>query len=91
MQDCAQAMQSENSNELRPENLLCKDCRMKELGYGSAMCEKHGNEFVDFKCMYCCSMAVFFCTGGTNTFCTPCHNDAMAGNLRVKTQCTGGD
>ena len=55
------------------------------------MCEKHGNEFVDWKCMYCCSIALFFCGGGGGKFCTPCHNDAMNGGPKVRTQCTGGE
>ena len=36
-------------------------------------------------------MAVFFCGGGTMTFCTPCHNDAMAGRNNITSTCTGGD
>ena len=54
------------------------------------MCEKHGNEFVDWKCLFCCSLATFICAGGTGHYCTPCHNDAMAGRLSVKTECCGG-
>ena len=83
MEDCQQAMQSENN--LKKEDLLCKRCSIEELGLGRAMCEKHGNEFVDWKCMFCCSIALFICSGGTGNYCTPCHNDAMAGRLNVKT------
>ena len=36
-------------------------------------------------------MAVFFCLRGEYTFCTPCHNDAMAGVNDIKTQCRGGE
>ena len=68
MQDCAQALESENAKDKKPENILCQTCsvkeRSKELGYGQMMCKKHGNEFIDWKCMRCCSMAVFFCVGG---------------------------
>ena len=35
-------------------------------------------------------MAVFFCRGGNYTFCTPCHNDAMAGRNEIKSKCSGG-
>lgn len=89
MMDCLQAMQSED--KIKPEDLLCKRCLTLSLDWGKAMCDKHGNEFVDWKCMYCCSIALFICTGGTGNYCTPCHNDAMAGRLSVKTQCKGGD
>ena len=54
------------------------------------MCDLHGNEFVDWKCLFCCSLATFICAGGTGHYCTPCHNDAMAGRLNTKTQCVGG-
>ena len=60
------------------------------MGFGLAMCEKHGNEFIDWKCMYCCSLATFICAGGTGNYCTPCHNDAMANVCNIKTQCRGG-
>ena len=40
-------------------------------------------------------MAVFFCGGGSSTFCTPCHNDAMAGRNCEHDfkggECTGGE
>ena len=29
--------------------------------------------------------------GGNGNFCTPCHNDAMAGRLNPKSDCVGGD
>lgn len=54
------------------------------------MCAKHGNEFIDWKCMRCCSLAVFFCCRGKKTFCNPCHNDAMANVSNITTQCRGG-
>ena len=88
MEDCLQAMQ--NENELQKEDLLCKKCLTNEMGFGLAICEKHGNEFIDWKCMYCCSLATFICAGGTGNYCTPCHNDAMAGRLNPKSQCVGG-
>ena len=41
--------------------------------------------------MRCCSLAVFICANGKYTYCTPCHNDAMAkNNSKVFSQCTGG-
>ncbi|XP_022651457.1 E3 ubiquitin-protein ligase rpm-1-like isoform X3 [Varroa destructor] len=38
------------------------------------MCPKHGADFLEYKCRYCCSVAVFFCFGTTH-FCNPCHED----------------
>ena len=88
MQDCMQAMQAEDT--LKKEDLLCKDCTTKELGFGESMCSKHGNEFVDWKCNSCCSVALFFCKGGKGNYCTPCHNDAMARRLNPTSKCLGG-
>ena len=88
MQDCSQAMQSED--KLNKEDLMCKKCTTEELGFGKEICEEHGNEFVDWKCMYCCSLAVYYCISGNGIFCQPCHNDAMNGGAIVKTGCEGG-
>lgn len=89
MKDCEQAMQSEEKT--RKEDLLCKTCAWSKLGLGSNMCEKHGNEFIDFKCMYCCSVGLFMCSQGRNYFCQSCHNDAMnGGKHQPQTDCTGG-
>nr|KAG5689428.1 hypothetical protein BaRGS_012250 [Batillaria attramentaria] len=38
------------------------------------MCPKHGSDFLEYKCRYCCSVAVFFCFGTTH-FCNACHDD----------------
>ena len=35
----------------------------------------HGADFIDWKCMFCCSVALFNC-GGQYWFCDPCHNQA---------------
>ena len=89
MQDCSQAMQAES--KMKKQDLMCENCGYEELGYGKEMCEKHGNEYCDWKCMFCCSIALFYCVGGGLKFCTPCHNDAMnGGKHKVQTQCTGG-
>ena len=82
-------MQSEDKT--KKEDLLCKRCMSRELDWGKTTCEKHGNEFIDWKCMYCCSITLFICGGGSGNYCTPCHNDAMAGRLAPKSECVGGD
>ena len=38
------------------------------------ICPKHGVDFLEYKCRYCCSVAVFFCFGTTH-FCSACHDD----------------
>ena len=55
---------------------------------GSAICNKgHDVEFIDWKCMYCCSVAQFFCFG-TTWLCESCHNEQP--NLVVR-DCGGVD
>ena len=89
MEDCSQAMNAENTKT--KQDFICDPCAYDELGLGKEVCEEHGNEFVDWKCMYCCSVALFYCCGGTYKFCTPCHNDAMnGGKHKAQTDCTGG-
>jgi hypothetical protein len=41
------------------------------------MCPKHGTDYLEYKCRYCCSVAVFFCFGTTH-FCNACHDDFQA-------------
>jgi E3 ubiquitin-protein ligase MYCBP2 len=38
------------------------------------ICPKHGTDYLEYKCRYCCSVAVFFCFGTTH-FCNSCHDD----------------
>ncbi|XP_026474963.1 E3 ubiquitin-protein ligase highwire-like [Ctenocephalides felis] len=41
---------------------------------GARTCPRHGMDFLEYKCRYCCSVAVFFCFGTTH-FCNACHED----------------
>lgn len=47
---------------------LCGGCRG---------CPKHKDEYMVYKCRYCCTPAIWFCFGHTH-FCEPCHNQAYA-------------
>eukprot|EP00354_Favella_ehrenbergii_P007233 CAMPEP_0170460270 /NCGR_PEP_ID=MMETSP0123-20130129/6703_1 /TAXON_ID=182087 /ORGANISM="Favella ehrenbergii, Strain Fehren 1" /LENGTH=72 /DNA_ID=CAMNT_0010725177 /DNA_START=801 /DNA_END=1019 /DNA_ORIENTATION=+ len=69
------------------QNFLCLLCAEEELGYGKEMCQTHGNEFTDFKCVHCCSIALFVIDNGKRFFCQPCFNDHMEHRERVKTDC----
>lgn len=75
MQDCAEALQVEST--MTAEQMRCPRCAREEMGIDKRVCEQHGNEFLDFKCMFCCSVAMFVCGGGGQYYCQPCHNDAM--------------
>ena len=54
-----------------PAELICPGCA---AGDAAQICPKHGTDYLEYKCRYCCSVAVWFCFGTTH-FCEPCHND----------------
>ncbi|XP_023654220.2 E3 ubiquitin-protein ligase MYCBP2 isoform X4 [Paramormyrops kingsleyae] len=54
-----------------PRELICGGCSDVSR---AQMCSKHGTDFLEYKCRYCCSVAVFFCFGTTH-FCNACHDD----------------
>jgi len=58
--------------EFKPEELICQSCQ--PLLGGATECEIHGREFLEYKCRFCCSVAVWFCFGTTH-FCDKCHNE----------------
>jgi len=66
-----------------PEDLVCGVCVAETLG-GMANCEKHGSDYIEYKCRFCCSTAQWFCFGTTH-FCEPCHNKRM--DLKGKDAC----
>lgn len=57
--------------EFDPAELVCGACSDVSR---AQMCPKHGTDFLEYKCRYCCSVAVFFCFGTTH-FCNACHDD----------------
>eukprot|EP00759_Apiculatamorpha_spiralis_P047826 PhF_6_TR43353/c0_g1_i2/m.66411 len=50
------------------ENIICGGCASS-----AGSCSKHGTQYIEYKCKYCCSLAVWFCWGTTH-FCDACHN-----------------
>lgn len=50
-------MMDEGGKEFKHEDLVCANCCEIPI----TNCKKHGNEFIDFKCRYCCSVALWFC------------------------------
>ena len=62
---------------------MCQDCLLKEMGAGQTTCKKHGNVQIDWKCMFCCSVALFCCFG-THYFCDDCHEEYMDNGCHVE-------
>ena len=44
---------AQNEQEFNPKDLVGSCC--VNVGVGEKDCEKHGKDFVDYKCRYCCS------------------------------------
>ncbi|CAG4984339.1 unnamed protein product, partial [Parnassius apollo] len=63
--------EAEASGRWDPGELVCGACSDVT---GARVCPKHGSDFLEYKCRYCCSVAVFFCFG-TSHFCNACHDD----------------
>ena len=70
MKDCIAAQQQ--SQEFKPEELVCGKCSSELLGLGNTNCKVHGQTFIEFKCKFCCSVSQWFCWGTTH-FCDKCH------------------
>ena len=70
--DCEQEMNNAEEAKAKPEDLLCRDCVLKEIGGGKDICKEHGKQQIDWKCMFCCDIAVFHCFG-THYMCNRCH------------------
>jgi len=60
------------------DELMCGKCSGAMLGMKGMDCAKHGTQYVEFKCRYCCDVATFFCFGHTH-FCESCHKKWVAG------------
>lgn len=50
----------------------CTDAASKKSGQAPTKCNKHGTDFIVWKCRYCCSPASFKCWN-THSFCDSCH------------------
>jgi len=56
--------------EFDPSELLCGACSP----IAAVDCPIHARDYLEFKCRFCCSVAIWFCFGTTH-FCEPCHNN----------------
>lgn len=61
----------DDSGNFNPQELICGSC--SDVAQAQ-ICPKHGTDFLEYKCRFCCSVAVYFCFGSTH-FCNSCHED----------------
>ena len=90
--DCAEGAQ-QDVNNFNKETLLCAKCQPKSVGGGITDCKIHGQDYIEYKCKFCCNRAIWFCWGNTH-FCDPCHRKAYQINKVPRDQlpkCKGKD
>ena len=82
------SLQALSTSQHNPAELLCGAC--SDVAHAQ-VCPRHGTEYLEYKCRFCCSVAVYFwyvrgltrranrCaiifSFGTTHFCTGCHDD----------------
>eukprot|EP01119_Soliformovum_irregulare_P019714 TRINITY_DN6305_c0_g1_i2.p1 TRINITY_DN6305_c0_g1~~TRINITY_DN6305_c0_g1_i2.p1 ORF type:complete len:418 (+),score=94.64 TRINITY_DN6305_c0_g1_i2:1097-2350(+) len=59
----------EDVGDFDSKELVCGGCSGRDL---TDDCPKHGNQFIEYKCKFCCSVASWYCWGNTH-FCDACH------------------
>ena len=69
----------EKGSDFDPKDLVCANCCDVPI----ENCVKHGKEYVEFKCKFCCSIAQWYCWGNTH-FCDPCHKRQCNGDYLSK-------
>lgn len=77
--------QAEGDDRFEQKDLICGGCSNKER---DQICKIHGTDYLEYKCRYCCSVAVFFCFGTTH-FCTVCHQNPYGCDNRLA-KCPAG-
>eukprot|EP01084_Bolivina_argentea_P250100 418904_1 len=64
---------AESEDEVKKEDLICGKCQKIE---SIDECKEHGEEYLAYKCRYCCTMSVFHCWGKVH-FCRNCHQPGI--------------
>lgn len=73
--ECGDGPNVDNNNPNRqydPKDCICGKCSNLSGVAGITDCKKHGKEFIEYKCKFCCKIASWFCWGTTH-FCEDCH------------------
>ncbi|XXQ35895.1 RING-type domain-containing protein [Plasmodiophora brassicae] len=77
MRQCGD-MAGRDEENFNADELLCGGCSDTTVN-----CDVHGKDFIEYKCRFCCQVAVWFCWGTTH-FCDPCHRKQQLGNYVSK-------
>jgi len=79
LHNCEQEMQEIEANgneegqkvDFKREELLCLQC--SNYGKDVRTCALHKDDYIEWKCRYCCTIARWYCHGTTH-YCEYCHN-----------------
>lgn len=82
MRNCLQD-DSSNNRQHDPKELICGGCGALDGVAGISDCKKHGKEFIEYKCKFCCGVSSWFCWGTTH-FCESCHSRQCKGDYVTK-------
>lgn len=63
----------DSQEEVKKEDLICGKCQKID---SVDECKEHGEEYLAYKCRYCCTMSVFHCWGKVH-FCRNCHQPGV--------------
>lgn len=55
LKDCERML--DEKKEFNPKELICPNCC--QIPFKN--CPKHGVDYIEFKCKYCCTIAQWFC------------------------------
>jgi hypothetical protein len=69
--------QNQDREQYDPKELVCPSCAAE--GQEGTDCPRHGKDFIEFKCRFCCSIAAWYCWGTTH-FCEGCHTKQNNGD-----------
>ena len=69
----------ETNTNFNPEYCVCSKHVEIDNIKGENYCNKHGKEFIEYKCKFCCKYATWFCWGTTH-FCDDCYKRQCLGD-----------
>ena len=85
LRDCRGGPDDDNNpnREYNQKDLVCGAHANIAGVAGITDCPKHGKDFIEYKCRFCCNISSWFCWGTTH-FCEDCHAKQCKGDYVSK-------
>mmetsp|Transcript_13634 Transcript_13634/g.17441 ORF Transcript_13634/g.17441 Transcript_13634/m.17441 type:complete len:208 (-) Transcript_13634:272-895(-) len=71
--------EASDSREINASEVICLNC----CAAGQQACNKHGVDFMEFKCRFCCTNIATYCCSGSTRFCTDCHKSGFSAQAKT--------